>query len=627
LINFFKKFINLSTPKEIKCNYCGKIINSSIGFTNIDCCQKCSKEDLSQLQSKEKEWWIILPGRGQRKQGPYTISELLEFSKDIPTEVNPGEINYISVRRGKKSEWVRMGGKDFYPKNLFNLDCRTEKECQCNHNVDLSEKKDIIICTECNLKLRVPTLEKEILVSCPCGNKIICLSGKIKPQKSTSTKPPPVSDRNNVDFKTDERLENLVNRLIFYQHEPTFLNALREATAMAPKGDDLGVRALSEAIRRRSGKKDIVFYAPSFGGLTTRQSKEILEAESKLLELAKSGILIKDPAKTQNLISAALCASGDDLNSFVKDIFMVAGAEQGYDFQLLFNQINSSIKLKYAHGERSWTQKMMNEENEKYFEVPVQVTSFRCSDRECLCAGTDELIPGKTGYLLITEEIIQLRKDALKWEELTTKLRKVQANTDSIISFHSFHVNPIFMCKESALNHGINLEIAASDAKRWADSGLCPLRATPINTSLKEKEWTPEIINVTSSETPYEIPANKIGLSVLIANEGKSALLLNELQLAAFELQKKLEPELFDSMSHHNIKIFLVENAEDPQSLYFVFDLLKLASPYSAYVRTPIVALREGEPRQTIYLVWVYKDSSEKIIFSDFQAKFSEKSL
>ncbi len=297
-------------------------------------------------------------------------------------------------------------------------------------------------------------------------------------------------DKNNVVSKTDERLEDLVNRLVFYQHEPIFLNALREATALAPKGDDLGVRALSEAIRRRSGKKDIVFYAPSFGGLTTRQSKEIMEAESKLLELAKSGILIKDPAKTQNLISAALCASDDDLNSFVKDIFMVAGAEQGYDFQLLFNQINSSIKLKYAHGERSWTQKMMNDENEKYFEVPVQVTSFRCSDTECTCAGTDELIAGKTGYLLITEEIFQLRKDALTWEELTTKLRKIQANTDSIISFH---VNPIFMCKESALNHGINLEIAASDAKKWADSGLCPLRVTPIdNSSEKNKHVTVE---------------------------------------------------------------------------------------------------------------------------------------
>ena len=347
-----------------------------------------------------------------------------------------------------------------------------------------------------------------------------------------------------------------------------------------------------------------------------------MEAESKLLELAKSGILIKDPAKTQNLISAALCTSDDDLNSLVKDIFMVAGAEQGYDFQLLFNQINSSIKLKYAHGERSWTQKMMNEENEKCFEVPVQVTSFRCSDRECLCAGTDELIPGKTGYLLITEEIIQLRKDALTWEELTKKYEKLQVTPETRINFF---VNPIFMCKEAALNHGIDLEISALDAKKWAEYGLCPLRATPINTTPQKKKWNPKIIDFMNSEIPYEIPVNKIGLGVLIANEGKSELSLHELQLAAFELQKKLEPELFDSMSHHNIKVFLVENTEDPQSLYFVFDLLKLASPYSAYVRTPIVALREGEPSQTIYLVWIYKDSSEKIIFSDVQAKFSGK--
>lgn len=167
--------------------------------------------------------------------------------------------------------------------------------------------------------------------------------------------------KNIFGSKEDERLERLVRRLIFYQDEATFLDALREATALAPKGDDLGVRALSEAIRRRCRKRKITFYSPSFGGLTVRLGEEYMQAEERLLELAKSGKLLENPAATQNLISAALAVSQDGLLGLVQTIFALAGPEQGYDFQLLFNHMHSSIKLRQARGERSWTQQMTDE--------------------------------------------------------------------------------------------------------------------------------------------------------------------------------------------------------------------------------------------------------------------------
>src|SRR5262245_7297834 len=158
--------------------------------------------------------------------------------------------------------------------------------------------------------------------------------------------------------KPDDRFERLVRRLIFYKDEEIFLGALREATALAPKGDDLGVRALSEAIRRRSGKKDVTFYAPPFGRLTMRSGEVIMQAENRLLELAKARRLLDDPAATQDLISAALPVSKDGLSGLLQTIFVLAGTEQGYDFQLLFNQIHSSIRLRQARGERSWTQQL-----------------------------------------------------------------------------------------------------------------------------------------------------------------------------------------------------------------------------------------------------------------------------
>ncbi len=166
--------------------------------------------------------------------------------------------------------------------------------------------------------------------------------------------------KNIFGSKKDDRLECLVRRLIFYHDESTVLDALSEATALAPKGDDMGVRALNEAIRRRCGKRDVTFYAP-FGGLTMRSGEVLMEAENRLLELAKSGKLLDDPAATQGLISAALSVSQDGLSGLVQTIFALAGSEQGYDFQLLFNQMHSSIKLRHAQGERSWTQQMTDE--------------------------------------------------------------------------------------------------------------------------------------------------------------------------------------------------------------------------------------------------------------------------
>jgi hypothetical protein len=157
--------------------------------------------------------------------------------------------------------------------------------------------------------------------------------------------------------KPDGQLDRLARRLIFYQDEATVLDALREATSLAPKGDDLGVRALSEAIRRRCGRTDVTFYAPA-AGLTMRSMEETLGAEERLLDLARSGRLLADPAATQNLISAALGVSKDGLQGLVRTIFAVAGAEGGYDFQLLFNQMRCSLVLRRARGEQSWTESM-----------------------------------------------------------------------------------------------------------------------------------------------------------------------------------------------------------------------------------------------------------------------------
>ena len=173
--------------------------------------------------------------------------------------------------------------------------------------------------------------------------------------------------------KQDDDLNRLVGRLVSYQDESTFLDALREVMALSQKGDDLGVRSLNEAIRRRRGMKEVTFFVPH-GGLIMRFGEEPLEAEEHLLALAKSGKLLDDPAFTQSLISTALRISQDGLSTLLRKIFSLAGSEQGYDFQLLFNQMQSAINLRDARGERPLSQQVIaDHQGDTVSQVPPSV--------------------------------------------------------------------------------------------------------------------------------------------------------------------------------------------------------------------------------------------------------------
>ena len=163
--------------------------------------------------------------------------------------------------------------------------------------------------------------------------------------------------KNIFGSKQDDPLDRLVSRLVSYQDESIFLDALREAMELAQQGDELGVKALSEAIRRRRGMQEVTFYVPH-GGLIMRFDEELKEPQEQLLAFAKSGKLLDDPALTQTLIAKALRISQDGLAGLLKKIFSLAGSEQGYDFQLLFNQMQSSVNLKDARGERPSSQQI-----------------------------------------------------------------------------------------------------------------------------------------------------------------------------------------------------------------------------------------------------------------------------
>ncbi|MFC1844239.1 ankyrin repeat domain-containing protein [Thermodesulfobacteriota bacterium] len=116
----------------------------------------------------------------------------------------------------------------------------------------------------------------------------------------------------------------------------------------------------------------------------------------------------------------------------------------------------------------------------KYFEVPSEVSKFLCSDNQCPCPGTEHLVLGETGYLYISNEVVDMRKDALTKADLDAKQQRIINKTDaSLMYFDQGTVYPIVMCKEGVRLRKLDLNVAAADARHWRKTGLVPLRVTP----------------------------------------------------------------------------------------------------------------------------------------------------
>jgi len=105
-----------------------------------------------------------------------------------------------------------------------------------------------------------------------------------------------------------------------------------------------------------------------------------------------------------------------------------------------------------------------------------------CSDQNCPCAET--VIPSGTGYLYISQEVVDFRRDALsrkaaerKAQKMTKRMRERFGSPIVLIGGSS---NPVLVCEEGAMLRNLDLEIAAADARTWWETGTAPLRATPL---------------------------------------------------------------------------------------------------------------------------------------------------
>ena len=123
------------------------------------------------------------------------------------------------------------------------------------------------------------------------------------------------------------------------------------------------------------------------------------------------------------------------------------------------------------------------DETPRSFEVPVKNEAGFCSEPECTCGNA--VIPKGSGYLHISQKVVDFRKDCPTPRDLLYKLNKTQADLGCFETFalDQVAVYPQLLCKQAAIRHQLSLEVAAQDATTWWGTGKVPLRSTPTSFS------------------------------------------------------------------------------------------------------------------------------------------------
>jgi len=120
---------------------------------------------------------------------------------------------------------------------------------------------------------------------------------------------------------------------------------------------------------------------------------------------------------------------------------------------------------------------------DRYFDVPVSKESGVCSEFACPC--DNAVIPKGDGYLQISQKVVNFRNDCPTPRDLQYKLEKMQSAMGCFETFELDRgvVYPRLLCRQAAIRHQLNLEVAAHDAANWWRTGKVPLRATPTSFS------------------------------------------------------------------------------------------------------------------------------------------------
>jgi hypothetical protein len=102
-----------------------------------------------------------------------------------------------------------------------------------------------------------------------------------------------------------------------------------------------------------------------------------------------------------------------------------------------------------------------------------------CSDNDCPCGWPGATIPRGTGYLYVSPTVAEFRSDARTEWEATQKINRLREAAPLVFVDQNVAA-PTLMCEQGAVKRGLDLEVAAADARYWWQTGMVPLRPTPL---------------------------------------------------------------------------------------------------------------------------------------------------
>lgn len=115
---------------------------------------------------------------------------------------------------------------------------------------------------------------------------------------------------------------------------------------------------------------------------------------------------------------------------------------------------------------------------QQYFEVSRPADAGTCSDNDCPCGYPGAVIPRGSGYLYISADVVEFRRDAITERAAMEKLMRLPGSV-ALLDPNAI-ASPILMCEAAAERRGIDKQQAASDAKHWWNTGEAPLRPTRL---------------------------------------------------------------------------------------------------------------------------------------------------
>lgn len=188
---------------------------------------------------------------------------------------------------------------------------------------------------------------------------------------------------------------------------------------------------------------------------------------------------------------------------FWKGVFGRGRASESKNDTPLKAAPNSSTSKEVSPKEPSQSQKKMleaippsmaDDAEEKwwgqFFECPKPTLDYGlCSDDNCPCDPIGVSIKRGEGYLYISKEVVQFRKDSLYFDRFEQKvaamqslaLKKIGLPSNTRVAVFGKMGLPVLVCEQGARLRNLDLAVAHEDAKRWWDTGRVPLRTTPLS--------------------------------------------------------------------------------------------------------------------------------------------------